>query len=561
MSSRCCLIVRALFPIACALALGACASTEVTSRRVLDLNREAITAFEAGELSHARDLLNQAVTVGKKGGLAKHNSLARTYVHLGAVYLAMNERDKGLRNLGFALRIDPEIQPSAPLASAPVKKALTGARAELKRRRGPTNASKEKEETEPPPPPPKREAPAAPPHAVVKATPPPAKAHAKPAKESKAAPPKPAAQLALAKAPPPSPKAAAPVVAKEAPPPEDEEPDLPANVPQPLYCPTPDEAPPAAEIALRCVPRPGVAFSRMMLFYRSAGSEEFTPVPMIRSHKGWYSGLVPASAVVGRSLQYYVEAQSSGKKATTTSNGQPDSPNLMSIRPGAAPVGRGTLAAAHFKTTAGEVKDDNPLLEAERERERVEVVSADHRRRPRHFFVGAGIGSGWGWHPRRVLEFRTTDAVATGFSPGGLLQLTPEIGFQLDQRYAFSLQSRHQFIPESGSGDTKAGHPQHSAWAVLARGYRFFGTGNGQPFLSAALGGGQGFRLVVPPHPDKGVTRNDTVRGGPILLGPGAGYLYNFTSHFALMVEGRLLAGFPDLAAVAELSTGAQVAF
>jgi hypothetical protein len=378
---------------------------------------------------------------------------------------------------------------------------------------------------------------------VVKVTPPPA---------PKEPPPAP-------KEPPPAEK---PVAAKE-PGADDEEPDLPASVPQPLYCPIPDEAPPAADIALRCVPRPGVSFSRIMLFYRSAGSETFTQVPMLRSHKGWYSGMVPASAVVGRTLQYYVEAQLPGKKSATTSNGHSDSPNLMSIREGAARVGQGTLAAAHFKkdTPVSVNKEENPLLEAEREREEAESESSDHRRRPRALFAAAGIGSAYGWHLKRVLEFRTEQAVATGFSPGTLLQLTPEIGYQYDERTALSLQLRYQFIPESGSGDTKMGHPRHSAWAALARGYRFFGAGNGQPFLTATVGGGQGFRMVVPPHPEDGVSRNDTVRGGPIVLGPGAGYLFNFSRHFAWVAEVRLLAGVPDFAVLGEFATGAQVGF
>ena len=531
--------------LACLLS-GACASTstDTASRKMLDLNREALDAYQAGKLAHARDLLTEAVTVGKKNGLTKHNTMARTYLDLGAIYLAMNERDKGLRQLGLALRIQPDIEPSDQIATAPVKKALARARTEVEKRRG--QAAHEKpEEKEPPPAPPPRKHETPPPRAVVKATPPPAPKITPPPPVEKPAPP----------------EKPAPVVAKEAPPPDDEEPDLPANVPQPLYCPTPDEAPPAAEIALRCVPRPGISFNRIVLFYRSAGSEIFTPVPMLRSRKGWYSGMVPASAVVGKSLQYYVEAQIPGKKAAT-SNGQSDSPNLLSIREGAAQVGKGTLAAAHFKKEpTAAAKEENPLLEAEREREELAGESADHRRRPHAIFLGAGIGSAYGWHLKRVLEFRTEQAVAGGFSPGSLLQVTPELGYQYDERTAYSLQLRYQYIPETGSGDTKMGHPQHSAWAVLARACRLFGAGNLQPFVTGTAGGGQGFRLVVPPHPEAGVTRNDTIRGGPLVIGPGAGFVYNVTRNFAWATEVRVLAGLPDLAVMAELSTGGQLAF
>jgi hypothetical protein len=543
-----------LIPIAVLGVLGACASSEGASRRMLDLNRQALDSFEAGKLPHARELLVEAVTVGKKNGLTKHNTMARTYLDLGAVYLALNERDKGLRNIGLALKIQPDIEPSDQIATPPVKKALARARVELERRRG-TAAAEEKTEEKADEKPEKTEKAekAQKPEKPAKKEPPPPRAIVKAAPAPKPAPPE--------KAPPPEKPVAA---ASEPAPPDDEEPDLPANVPQALYCPTPDEAPPATEIALRCVPRPGVSFARIMLFYRPAASETFTQVPMTRSRKGWYSGMVPASAVVGRTLQYYVEAQTTGKKtAAVTNNGQSDSPNLLSIREGAARVGQGTLAAAHFKkdAPASPARDDNPLLEAERERERVLVVSTDHRRRVRSPFVGAGIGSGYGWHRKRVLEFRTEQAVASGFSPGGLLQITPELGWQYDERYAFSAQLRFQIIPESGSGDTKAGHPAHGAWAAFARGYRFLGDGNGQPFLTGTLGGGQGFRLVVPPHPLDGVTRNDTIRGGPIVLGPGAGFLYHFTPNFAWNAEARLLAGLPDFAVLVEFSTGGQVSF
>ena len=548
MSFRCRSV--SLTPLVCVVAIAACASTNTASRKMLDLNQQALDAFEAGKLAQARDLLSQAVVLGKKNGLTKDQAMARTYLDLAAVFLAMNERDKGLRQMGLALRIQPDIEPAPQIATAPVKKALARARAEVEKRKGQAGAARDKEEREEkeaaPAPPPRKHEPAPPPHAVVKATPPPA---------PKAPPP------AEKPAPPPEEKAA-PVAAKERPAADDEEPDLPANVPQPLYCPTPDEAPPASEIALRCVPRPGVSFARIVLFYRSAGSETFTPVPMVRSRKGWYSGMVPASAVIGKSLQYYVEAQIPGKKAAT-SNGQSDSPNLLSIREGAAQVGKGTLAAAHFKKDppASTGKDENPLLEGERERELAGVESADHRRRPGALFVGAGIGSAYGWHRKRVLEFRTEQAVAAGFSPGSLLQVTPEIGYQFDERTAYSLQLRYQFIPESGSGDTKMGNPKHGAWAVLARAYRFYGAGNLQPFLTGTAGGGQGFRLVVPPHPEAGVSRNDTVRGGPLVLGPGAGFVYNVTRNFSWVTELRLLAGLPDFAVMGEFATGGQLGF
>jgi hypothetical protein len=511
-----------------ALVLAAgCAESQAP--RIAELNRQALEAYDAGELGRARALLVRAIKTARKEGLDEGPTAARTYLNLGAVDVATNDRGEALRDFGIALSLAPDIEPGADIANPTLKRTLAVARLQLKRGRGAAAAAvadrnshgqgkgrDEAAEEEP------REAPAV-----------------REGKESTVAAKVNRKRVAA----------------------EDQEPDLPANVSQPLYCPAPDEAPPAAEIPLRCVSGPGVSVSSVVLYYRPAGSESFTPVPMVRSRKGWYEGVVPASALVGKTLQYYVEALGPGKQVAT-SNGQPDSPNLVIIRPGAAPVGLGPLAAVQrVRRESGPEVEDDPLVRSESERQQKVHETLVNRRRPSSFWAGLGIGSGIGWHPQRQLEFRYKDAVAAGISPAGLMQLSPEVGWQVNGDWAVSLQTRHQFIPESGSGDDQLGNPAHGAFAVLVRGYRYFGDRNGQPFVSAALGVGQGFRLVVPPHPEAGIRRNDTVRGGPLLIGPGAGYLYNFNSHFGWAAEARLLAGIPDKAALVEILTGAQLGF
>jgi hypothetical protein len=528
----------------CFLLLAGCAGKVPAPRQMRDLNREALDAYEAGELARAKTLLLKAAAAGSKAGLDDDPIMARTYLDLGAVHLADNDRGEALRSFGIALSIMPDIEPTEEIATPALKKVLAVARVQVKRGRGAAAAAV-----------------AARKHRLAGGDEDEEKAPRRRASDGegqgddKMATREPKETASSAKIDDKSESKA------EARHPADEEPDLPTNVTQPVYCPLPDEAPPAAEVPLRCVSAPTLAVSSMVLFYRPAGSETFTPVPMVRSRKGWYQGVVPASALVGKTLQYYVEAMGPAKTAAA-SNGQADSPNLVIIRPGAPPISQGSMAAVQSERrgTAGEVEED-PLARSEAARQRQERDSLVNRRRPRAIWLGLGLGSGIGWHPRRQLEFRMEDAVASGLSRAGLMQVTPEIGWQLNGDWAVSVQSRHQIIPESGSGDDRLGAPAHGALAVLLRAYRYFGTGNGQPFLSAAVGAGDGFRLVVPPQPAQGVVRNDTIRGGPLLIGPGAGYLYNFSSHFGWAAEARLLVGLPDQAALIEFSTGAQLAF
>jgi hypothetical protein len=86
-------------------------------------------------------------------------------------------------------------------------------------------------------------------------------------------------------------------------------------------------------------------------------------------------------------------------------------------------------------------------------------------------------------------------------------------------------------------------------------------TSNLRGFVSACVGGGDGFRLRVPRDPNAQLVRSDTVRGGPFLGGAGLGVAYHFNSHAAWTTELRAIAGLPTLAIVADLSTGLEVGF
>jgi hypothetical protein len=97
--------------------------------------------------------------------------------------------------------------------------------------------------------------------------------------------------------------------------------------------------------------------------------------------------------------------------------------------------------------------------------------------------------------------------------------------------------------------------------ALLARAQRFIGQGNLQLVVSGAVGGGDGFRLTVAHNKDAGVPRNDSVRGGPLVIGPGIGPIFHITKHVALTAEVRALAGLPDPALLLDGWAGVQVGF
>jgi hypothetical protein len=488
-------------------------------QHMIELNRKALTSFQAKDFEGAKNALVEAVTAGKNAGLADDRMMARTYLHLGAVLIdGLKDRARGIKYLVAALKIRPDINITPSLVTPSLTEAFEQA---------------------------KREAQGAPPapEPLAKAPAPVAKA------------PAPEQPKIVAAAPPPAPAA------------EEkgggDEPDLPAALPQPLYCPNPDEAPPEKRMILKCVARTDVPVARVLLFYRLPGGEKFTAVSTRRTKRGWFTGTIPEDAVTGKSVQYYFEARDAADKSIA-SNGRDDSPNLMLIRDGAPEVGEGSLVKVARRR---EHDEENPIEEIEREREEAERKAGMHRRHAKTFFVGLGLGSGYGWHRAAKLEYRNDLQIEAGMGFSGLLHLAPELGYQVSDDFSVSLQGRDQVIPQQGSknSDPGNGEPAKGAHSILLKlTYALWGD-NTRVLLSGIGGIGEGFRLVVAPKrstdPTKDLPRNDSIRGGPGMLGGGLALVHHWTPRVAGLLELKTLVGMPDSAIVVDFSGAFQVSF
>jgi hypothetical protein len=173
------------------------------------------------------------------------------------------------------------------------------------------------------------------------------------------------------------------------------------------------------------------------------------------------------------------------------------------------------------------------------------------------WFASFGVGSGIGW-ASGTGEVSTVQ-VPSGFQPSSVIHLAPEIGYFLRPDLLLSLQGRIQFISgataerdPSGTacGSDKVCSPSHGATAVFAKATMFFAPSGFRPYVSGALGVGT-IRHVVslpernncgtdPAHP---VACVDTAAAGPVLLGPGGGFMYELGRHFALTLGASALVG------------------
>jgi hypothetical protein len=477
--------------------------------QMVDLNKKAVAEHQAGHHAEAQKLLGEALTLAETHQLGDHDMAARTHVHLGIVAIAgLGRRDEGLRHFAEAQRIKPGIKLTRALATRTLEKEFRAA----------------------------RKLPAAPPVPAE-----PAEAAEDPAKDKEEV-----AQSAEA-----DDKLGA------------EEPDVPVNVPQPLYCPTPIEGPPQEDVKLHCLTQADVQARKIVLYYKPGDRDRYTAVTMKPTKKGWYSAVIPGPKVTGRALQFYFEARGAANRLAA-SNGKDDLPNEIVLKPGTPPVGVGALAALSFDDgTKRTGEEETPLQVRFKQEERDAEAQLLARRAPGKFWLGLGVGSGWGWHLQLPLERHTAREVTAGFSPGGLGHALPELGYQLTPKLALSIQGRHQYLPNSGSGDPEAvrSAPRAAHAALLRVQYVLLELGDLQTLGTAAAGFGSALRMKVNPAPLAGLVASDTVKAGPVVAGPGIGLAYNFTTHFLLGVEGRALAGFPSFAVMGELSAGAQYAF
>jgi hypothetical protein len=115
-----------------------------------------------------------------------------------------------------------------------------------------------------------------------------------------------------------------------------EGPDVPAELPRKIYCPTLDENQEGMDVYVHCAAQPSLKAKSAVLYYRPAQAVHYNAVAMERSKKGWMTAVIPAAQVKGKVLHYYLEVLD-GSDKVVAKDGKPTSPNVMTLRPHGAP--------------------------------------------------------------------------------------------------------------------------------------------------------------------------------------------------------------------------------
>ena len=271
----------------------------------------------------------------------------------------------------------------------------------------------------------------------------------------------------------------------------------------PLRCPAANMATAGSSLKLRCVADSSLAATEVVVYFRAGDASPFRSRKMstesaLDGSPSWGTQL-PPEATSGDQLFLYFQARNK-RGRVVGSVGSADQPTVVGIRSSA----RGSTA-----TGSGSGQGDG-----EDEGENGAAKTSGY------WWLGFGVGIGYGYAGSSGPEVYhgQIDHYKSGMSMAKAGQLTPEVGYFLTQSLSLSLQTRFQFIPQ-------AGNP--TAWEAivfLGRLLYFVGGKSFRFYVGPIVGAGQGFRMYV-----EGLKRinggvvNDTVIGGPIVLGAGGG--------------------------------------
>ncbi len=262
----------------------------------------------------------------------------------------------------------------------------------------------------------------------------------------------------------------------------------------------------------------GLGAEKVTLFYRAQGAVDFTAVPMKKGKGCSFEAEIPASAMKGEAVHYYVAALK-GKKSLA-SRGSSGSPNIIELA-----------------GTAGGDSDDNPLggggggggADVTGE---VETGGSGKKT----VFVSLAVGTGGGY-VTGTTEVAGSD-VGCCFAPA-LLHLFPEIGYYFSRQMSLSAAFRMGFA----MGANVMGHATAAPAGLLRLRYALDESGEGLQ-VSGSIGGGIIRHVVKVEEAPSGMDA-DTTASGPFLIGAGVGYLKPISGVMNFVGELNALAAAP----------------
>ena len=269
-----------------------------------------------------------------------------------------------------------------------------------------------------------------------------------------------------------------------------------------------------------------VSPARVVAMYRPEGAIDFTEIRLVRQGGCRYTGTIPAAAMHGALVHYYIAAYDANNKVLTA-KGSSGSPNVLELGGG---------APRHDADDPAGGASDTSREHSKRDAESGLVETSDQLAlRPSHrFALAMSFGAGLGYVSGKTEGDNVVQQCCLGTNP---FVLASELRYYLSPRVSLGAVARFGFPLTANI----MGHSSVAPAGLLRLGYAFSDTGRGL-HLSAEAGFGILRNTIKLSAQDPNMD-TDIVAQGPLLLGAGIGYTFRLSDSFAFLVDLDAIAG------------------
>jgi hypothetical protein len=261
-----------------------------------------------------------------------------------------------------------------------------------------------------------------------------------------------------------------------------------------------------------------VTAAKVVVMYRTAGATEFTEVKLEKDGECKYTGSIPASAMKGSLVHYYVAAVNDVGKAVA-SKGSSGSPNIIEL-------------TASAGGSSGDNEDPIGSVSSGDGGSQVDTGGAVPPKKAKLLLAVSG-GTGFGYVSGETEGMNAVKNCCLGSS---LVVIVPELGFYVNPHLSIGAAARIG-IPVGANVD---GHATAAPGGLVRVRYST-GAYEGLRFMGQ-LGIGVMRNTIKLDNNEPGMD-TDVVAQGPLLIGGGLGYAKRLSSSVAFIADLSVLAG------------------
>lgn len=309
-----------------------------------------------------------------------------------------------------------------------------------------------------------------------------------------------------------------------------------------------DTAPQAAPQPIEVLLGADITPVKVSAFYRVEGATDFTEVKLSKQGDCKYTGAIPATAMKGSLIHYYVAALDGNNKAIA-SKGSSGSPNILELTApvkknvaikddGEDPINGKKGGGGEKIDTGGEVSGG--------------VVAGG--KRPKVMITLAG-GTGFGYVTGNTEGGNMVQQCCVGNS---YVVLLPEIGYQVNDKLSIGIAGRIGLpLGANVNAEGSEGHSTIAPGALVRLRYTLSATGEGLRVMGQ-IGGGVMRNTIKLTTNTEGMD-TDIVTQGPLLIGGGIGFLKKLSGKVAFVADLSALAGVAVVDKVSGVNTNTGI--